>query len=216
MSFLDFSFRSSALKMHRLPESERPRIYFSFDDGPRAGSTEQVLDLFDELALTATFFVITERVRKNRALFERTVKSGHAIGDHSLDHNYWNYLSSRAQVQNWIKASWEELSEMLGRRPVGFRPPAGVVTPPLLASLEELGIPLILWTHRYFDTRKPPTEMVMARSLRQARDGDLLLLHDALLPDQQRQLCQTLRPVLIELRARDLLPSAIASLRGDT
>lgn len=66
-------------------------IYLTFDDGPYQ-YTEQLLDILDKYNVKATFFVIGKGEYSH--LIKEIVDRGHAIGIHSMSHNYKSIYSS--------------------------------------------------------------------------------------------------------------------------
>ena len=63
-------------------------VYLTFDDGPTANITPQVLDILKEKDVKATFFVLGVNVVKNPELAKRIAAEGHAICNHSYSHDY--------------------------------------------------------------------------------------------------------------------------------
>ena len=153
-------------------------VFLTFDDGPDPAVTGPLLKLLAEFDAMATFFVIGQKAQKHPAVLNDILLSGNEIGDHSWDHAYRPFFQSRAKLQRWIARSHFELATLLGRAPVGFRSPAGIITPPLVRSLKELGIPLIHWNRRCYDTRFRLGEAKAARIANQLRGGEIVLLHD--------------------------------------
>lgn len=170
-----FSYHTGAIR--RMP-APKGRYFLTFDDGPHPEFTPRILDCLSESGGKATFFVVGTRAREHPALIDRIVKEGHAVGDHSWDHGYRYFFRSERALESWIRRSQGELSSRLGRCSVGFRPPAGVVTPPLVRVLGQLEIPLILWSRRYFDTQIPFTPRRATRAAGKLVAGDIVLLHD--------------------------------------
>jgi peptidoglycan/xylan/chitin deacetylase (PgdA/CDA1 family) len=164
--------------MHTIPTNEKT-LYLTFDDGPVPGCTEKVLALLEKHKAKATFFVIGERAFKETSLIREIQSQGHGIGDHSWDHRYSHFFSSKEPMQEWITHSQEKLTELLGQPPVGFRSPAGVRTPALHQALKALHIPLIHWNIRFYDTRFQWKEKEAIRSLSRTPPGSIVLLHDS-------------------------------------
>lgn len=156
-----------------------PFVHLTFDDGPVPGSTERVLDALARHGARATFFVVVERARRERALLERIRREGHGVGNHSLDHRYGPFFRSEAFLKSWIRSAHEELAAMIGEDPIGFRSPAGVRTPPLHRALGALGIPLVHWNVRFFDTVFPWGVRRAEAAGRRVGAGSIVLLHDA-------------------------------------
>ncbi len=154
-------------------------VHVTFDDGPVPGCTDRVLDLLDEKGAKATFFVVVEKARHERALLERMRRAGHAVGSHSLDHRYGNFFASRRRLAEWVRRAHDELGMLWGETPVGFRSPAGVRTPPLRDVLGTLGIPLVLWDVRFYDAVWPWGPGRARRAARRLAPGSIVLLHDS-------------------------------------
>ncbi len=60
-------------------------IYLTFDDGPRMGTTNVILDILKEEGIKATFFVTNNGPDE---LIKREYDEGHSIGLHTASHNY--------------------------------------------------------------------------------------------------------------------------------
>ena len=81
-------------------------IYLTFDDGPRDGTTDVILDILKEKGVKATFFVTTNG---SDSLIKRIVDEGHSIGIHTSSHRYDiiyasvdNYFNDLDAVKNRI------------------------------------------------------------------------------------------------------------------
>ena len=61
-------------------------LYLTFDDGPTPQITEQVLDILARYNAKATFFCIGKNVKKHSEIFNRILKEGHSIGNHTYNH----------------------------------------------------------------------------------------------------------------------------------
>lgn len=163
--------------LRKLPCIEK-QIYLTFDDGPCPETTPHVLDLLYAHGAQGNFFVIGTRARQNPEILQRIKQEGHGIFSHSLDHDYRNYFKGKSGLKMWIQESLQDLEDQSGVVQSIFRPPAGVLTPPLVAAATELQIPLLLWNHRFFDSVSPWSEEKSIKSLQSFRSGDIVLLHD--------------------------------------
>ena len=75
----------------RWVRTRSPEIVLTFDDGPRPGSTDEVLDVLREHRATATFFVLGNRAAGNPELIRRIVREGHELALHGPDHRALPY-----------------------------------------------------------------------------------------------------------------------------
>ncbi len=153
-------------------------IFLTFDDGPTAETTPHVLDLLEKHNAKATFFVIGKKADNLSHLITRMKTEGHVVLSHSIDHSYSNYFLSAKNIGQWMKNSMEHLQQLSGQAQHGFRPPAGVLNPPLLKASQDLQLPIILWNQRFFDSVFKLTPVKIQKRLHQLRAGDIVLLHD--------------------------------------
>ena len=68
-----------------LPKEEN-YIALTFDDGPRKGTTDRLLDGLKERGASATFFLVGEEIEGNEELVKRMQREGHQIGNHTWSH----------------------------------------------------------------------------------------------------------------------------------
>jgi len=161
----------------RLPGAG-PDVALTLDDGPDPQTTPAVLALLAAHGARATFFCIAERARAHPALLREIVAHGHSVQNHSLHHRHdFSLLGPRA-LERDISAAQDLLAGLAGVRPHCFRAPAGLRNPFLDPVLHRLGLQLVSWTRRGFDTRDADPQRVLARLSRRLAAGDILLLHD--------------------------------------
>jgi peptidoglycan/xylan/chitin deacetylase (PgdA/CDA1 family) len=203
--------RSSLLgpNVTRLPEAaaSRREVAITIDDGPEPEVTPRVLDLLDAHGQRATFFCIAERVLAHPGLAREIVARGHSIQNHTAQHRHnFSFLGPRGFAAEIARAQ-DILSDVTGQRPTCFRAPAGLRNPFLEPVLHRLGLSLVSWTRRGFDTREGDAAKVMVRLSRNLQARDILLLHDgnaARTADGQPVLLEVLPLLLERLRAEGL------------
>jgi peptidoglycan/xylan/chitin deacetylase (PgdA/CDA1 family) len=62
--------------------------YLTFDDGPSANITPQVLDILKAENVPATFFLVGARVKLYPELVKRAYEEGHYLANHGYTHEY--------------------------------------------------------------------------------------------------------------------------------
>lgn len=72
--------------MERFGEIPDRRLVITFDDGPDAAFTPEILDVLSAEGVPATFFGIGTNVVKHPELFERVIREGHMVGNHTMTH----------------------------------------------------------------------------------------------------------------------------------
>jgi peptidoglycan/xylan/chitin deacetylase (PgdA/CDA1 family) len=197
----------------RLPERAAARGEFALtlDDGPDPEVTPRVLELLARHGSHATFFCIGERAARHPRLVRAIVAAGHRVENHSQRHRHDFALLGPERYAAEIRAAQETLSELAGSAPRFFRAPAGLRNPFLEPALARLGLQLVSWTRRGFDTRSCDVRAVTRRLARGLRAGDILLLHDG-------HAARTARgtPVVLEVLPRLLEAACAAGLRPAT
>jgi len=82
---INFLHRQEAVETGQI-RAEKPRIAITFDDGPSAKYTPQLLDGLKERNVKASFFVIGKMAEENPKLIQREKEEGHLIGNHTYNH----------------------------------------------------------------------------------------------------------------------------------
>lgn len=163
----------------RLPPAAASGVVaLTFDDGPDPVLTPRVLDLLEQRGARATFFCLGRLVDLHPELTREIARRGHQVENHSHRHSHTFGFLGPGRLRGEIARAQDSIEAATGRRPTLFRAPAGIRNLFLQPELERLGLRLVSWTRRGFDTvsRRPAT--VAARLCAGLRQGDILVLHD--------------------------------------
>jgi peptidoglycan/xylan/chitin deacetylase (PgdA/CDA1 family) len=146
----------------------------SFDDGPTAVETPQVLDTLERTNTAATFFVVGRNVPGNEALLRRMHQDGFEIGNHSYNHP--NFANLTPEQIDYELAATQTIIEQAGvPKPALFRPPYGIINP---AAADKYGLQIALWNEDPRDWQATDPAAVVAKVLGDARPGGVVDLHD--------------------------------------
>ena len=167
--------------LRRLPPAAAARgeIAITFDDGPDPEVTPRVLELLDAHGARASFFCIADRVASHAATCREIVQRGHGIENHSHRHSATFAFHGMGGFRREIGSAQQVFERACGRAPRFFRAPAGIRNPLLEPVLHQLGLGLVSWTRRGYDTRSGDADAVAARLTGGLAAGDILLLHDS-------------------------------------
>lgn len=146
----------------------------TFDDGPSPTWTPILLDGLRQRGVHATFFLIGSQIPGQEALLRRIQSEGHQIGNHSYSHADLTQLSTAEALADLARCD-ALLQQTLGPGCYWLRPPYGFLTPEELCALET---PAVYWSVDTEDWKSRDADSVLDIVLRQAGDGDILLLHD--------------------------------------
>ena len=165
-------------------DPSKPMVALTFDDGPRPGVTDKILDVLEEYNARATFFVCgwhTER-EENRDIILRAASLGCEIGNHTWSHRTLvgqNLVSVRYELENTNKA----VQDITGIKPRCFRPPGGVYTFEATAIARDSGMLVVLWSqsgnvHEYDPEKIAQNVQKQIVDGEELQNGDIVLLHD--------------------------------------
>ncbi len=138
-----------------LPQPVQPEgkvIYLTFDDGP-GQYTAQLLDVLKRYGAKATFFVVNTNYSAKDEMLKAIVADGHAVGIHSLTHNYSTIYANEDAFLNDLYAMQTRIREITGVETWLMRFPGGssntIATSQLMTTLThkvtELGFRYVDW-----------------------------------------------------------------------
>ncbi|MCW1925961.1 polysaccharide deacetylase family protein [Luteolibacter arcticus] len=155
-------------------------VLITIDDGPDPEDTPALLDLLDRHGRKAVFFVIGEKVRRFPELAREIVRRGHELGNHTMTHPvgfFWGYGPTRTRRE--IEGCQRAIEEVTGVKVRFFRAPAGHRNWFTHPVLKELGLELVGWRKRAFDTVRSDVGGIVRDLTGGVKEGDILLLHEA-------------------------------------
>jgi peptidoglycan/xylan/chitin deacetylase (PgdA/CDA1 family) len=148
-----------------------PIVAITFDDGPNAQETPQVLDILKRAGAPATFFLQGNQVERHPDMVRRILEAGHEIGNHGYDHAKHHL---RQQVERCDAAL-----RKLGVTTRLFRPPGGVFGVSDLLWLIRSGYTTVMWSIDAVDSMREEGKWEgEAPDYSTVTGGDIVLMHD--------------------------------------
>ncbi len=166
--------RGLAGARRRVPDGT---VALTFDDGPHPTSTGRILDTLAELDVKATFFCVGRNARRHPELVLRALAEGHGIGSHSLSHPHPARTAHRELAEEYAQGR-QAVAGVTGRDIRLFRPPHGHLHLRSAAMIRRQELSPWLWTVDPQDWRPGVTTEGVSSVARDARSGDVVLLHD--------------------------------------
>lgn len=163
----------------RGPDTGRPEVSITFDDGPDPDRTPYVLDLLEERGMRATFFCLGERVDHYPEVVKEVLARGHEIGTHGFRHQSHLFRSATQLVED-LRLGLESLERVDPQlRPRHFRPPYGQVSAGTVVAAQRCGLDMVLWSAwgREWSDRSP--DSVAHRIINRIEPSTIILLHDS-------------------------------------
>ncbi len=170
-------------------------IALTFDDGPNTTTTTQVLDILEQYNAKASFFLIGNNINDESAAFvKRAYDMGCDIGNHSKTHSNMGSMSVEdinaeiSYVEDWV-------TEITGEGTKYFRAPFIDVSDTMYDAIDQIFICGIdPQDYMANITAQERADFI----LNNAKDGVIVLLHDAAGNDQTVEALKIAIPQLIE------------------
>tara|TARA_B110000444_G_C18806562_1_gene580295 strand:- start:741 stop:1352 length:612 start_codon:yes stop_codon:yes gene_type:complete len=153
-------------------ETKNKEIWLTFDDGPDPEVTPWLLKLLKQENVTATFFLVGEKMEEFPELVGDIITEGHVVANHTYSHiNGWlcnkeKYLSDIEKCQKFMPNNHL------------FRPPYGKITKSQIKLLKEK-YKIILWDVLSWDFQQNITpQRVEGNILKNTKEGSIIVLHN--------------------------------------
>jgi peptidoglycan-N-acetylglucosamine deacetylase len=187
-------------------------IYLTFDDGPDPDWTPRVLDVLAFHGALATFFLLGQRALSHPDIVRMIVAGGHEIGNHGFSHRHpWRMREKAARQE--VRDGSAALEDISGQPVKLFRPPYGRVRGCMRDEAMRCGQSLVLWHRTAIDWGPLGKARGIARRLRRAQPGEIVLMHDcAARANHPEELLRVLPEWLRELKDRGLRASTYSPL----
>ncbi|MEG4520968.1 MULTISPECIES: polysaccharide deacetylase family protein [unclassified Microcoleus] len=167
-------FQGTTIRHAKL-DSQHKAIALTFDDGPWPKTTTQILDILKENNIKATFFWVGRYLKNSPEIGKQVAAAGHAIGNHTWNHEYLQYNEDGAARE--IDRTSSLIEELTGIQTSMFRPPGGILNNGLTAYAQKKNYAVVMWSADSFDWRTL-TESLIDNVMRQANSGGIVLMHD--------------------------------------
>jgi len=162
-------------------------LTLTFDNGPFAEVTPQVLRVLEEKGVLATFFMLGERLAlpDGRPLAESVKAAGHWIGNHTWSHSTpLGRQTSEEVVEREIRGTQAFIDGLATNRRM-FRPKGDggqlgdhLLSPRARDILLEDGFSMVLWNSIPRDWEQPDDWVETALEHCAAQDWTVVVIHD--------------------------------------
>jgi peptidoglycan/xylan/chitin deacetylase (PgdA/CDA1 family) len=151
-------------------------IAITFDDGPDPTFTPEVLAILRKHGITATFFLVGERVRRFPEFLRQIRNEGHDVGNHSDSWHRTIQTGNDEFERDLLRA---EQSLELRDAPKLFRPAGGLIRSEQIRLLRSHQYSVVLGSAYAFDPYRPPTKYIEWAITRGLKEGAIIVLHDS-------------------------------------
>jgi peptidoglycan/xylan/chitin deacetylase (PgdA/CDA1 family) len=180
------------------PETDKV-VALSFDDGPDPHWTPQVLKILHDEGVPAMFCLVGTAVRRHPEVVAAELAQGATLCDHTVHHDVHLDQAPHDRVVTEVNEGADIVREASGVAPAFYRPPAGKLSPDVVAVAHQRGLRVLTWSVDPADYTRPPANVLLARIMSKVGPGAIILLHDG--GGDRSQTVALLPPLIQALRA---------------
>lgn len=192
---------AAALALTSLPLSvssaapETKLIALTFDDGPNTTTTNEVLDVLEKYGAVGSFFLIGDNINAESSVsVKRAYEMGCEIDNHSKTHSYMSDMSPE-ELAAEVGYVDDHVYEITGEHTKFFRPPFIAVSQSMYDGIAQ---PFICGLDTKDFMADVTAEQRAEAVINGAKDGQIVLMHDAAGNSQTVEALKLLIPALQE------------------
>ncbi|WP_172797561.1 glycosyltransferase [Bacillus sp. FJAT-27445] len=190
-----------AYEFERLSKMKEKEIVLTFDDGPTPEYTEKILKILKEQRVPATFFLIGKNAALHQDIVKQMAKDGHEIGSHTFTHPNTKDMSEE-KLKFELNSTQRVIQGITGHTTVLYRSPLGDEEAKYfpkhfeqMKNVTEMGYITVNYDVDSRDWELRDRDAIVETVLKQASEGDIILLHDG---GGDRQATVEALPIIIE------------------
>lgn len=154
------------------------KIALTFDDGPNARHTDELLAVLARHGVKATFFMIGKFAAQLPEVARRVAIAGHAIGNHTMNHARLTELAEE-DIAREISDCDGELGKIVGEHSLLFRAPFMLSNAVVEKIVEDYGLTPVGYDAAGGDGAPRTADEIFAKVVNELGDGGgTVLLHD--------------------------------------
>lgn len=155
--------------------ADRKLLAFTFDDGPSAKFTQDIMTSAEKHNAKITFFALGSEIKKYPDVAKDIIARGHQLASHSYNHPKLTELSKDDQVYQ-ITETENLIKNIAGHdRKVMVRPPYGAYDQGLLSNVPRM---YVNWSVDTLDWKSRNAQSVCDAIMKDAKAGGIVLMHD--------------------------------------
>jgi peptidoglycan-N-acetylglucosamine deacetylase len=193
--------------------SRLPEVALTFDDGPNAIYTPQILRILEQYNVKATFFCIGEQVPANARILQQVYNDGDVIANHTWSHPELTQLSG-ATIQAQLRMTSDAIYNATGVYPLLFRPPYGAYDNFVQGLVAQNGLTSVMWNVDTRDWTLPGVNSIVKTAMAEVRNGSIILMHDG--GGNRSETVEALPTIIQMLQQRGYKLVTVVQLINDT
>ena len=189
----------------------KPMLALTYDDGPSAHATPRILAALEKYNSRATFFMVGKQAEKRMDVVKKMEELGCEVANHTYDHTLMTKVPPE-ELASQLARTNQVVSDACGISPVLMRPCGGARSEAGMNIVGAISMPAVLWSIDTMDWKTRDAQTTIQTVLEQAKDGDIILMHD--LYETTADASEVLIPELVNRGFQLVTVSELASYRG--
>lgn len=189
----------------------KPMLALTYDDGPSAHATPRILAALEKYNSRATFFMVGKQAEKRMDVVKKMEELGCEVANHTYDHTLMTKVPPE-ELASQLARTNQVVSDACGISPVLMRPCGGARSEAGMNIVGAISMPAVLWSIDTLDWKTRDAQTTIQTVLEQAKDGDIILMHD--LYETTADASEVLIPELVNRGFQLVTVSELASYRG--
>ncbi|MFH0947805.1 MAG: polysaccharide deacetylase family protein [Elusimicrobiota bacterium] len=164
--------------------SSKKWVALTFDDGPRPGVLDKILETLKKENVKATFFILGSNIKTYPKYVKKYIEYGHEIGNHTYAHlNYYQLKKKKSfeEIEQIFSKEIDDtetvIKKLTGVKPFFMRMPNGFISPTVRKVAKEKKYVVVNWTFGC-DWNKNTKEELVQKYLRSVKPGAIFLFHE--------------------------------------
>lgn len=158
---------------NKIIDPNQKMIAITFDDGP-SRYTNEILDILNNYEVTATFFILGNKVSIYKDVIGKALYLGNEIGNHSYSHKWLTKLNEE-EFKMEISKTQNIIKENFNYTPILLRPTYGSINKKIKGYTD---LKIVLWTVDSLDWKIKNPKQIAERVLKDVKENDIILFHD--------------------------------------
>ncbi len=196
------------------PSKKSGTIALTFDDGPDPVLTPDIINILKKHSIKATFFIIGAKAQQYPDIVRHCFEEGHEIACHDLTHSVFSNFRVTKPLVADISEAVHIIHNIIGKKPLLYRPPVGLTNPHLPIALKKLGMHCVGWSKGVKDAGNRRLEMIK-KIHTMAKSGEVILIHDILpKPEYKKEILNQIEKLCVNIKKQDLRTVGVEEMFG--
>jgi len=223
INYADYELLPQYFRVRRFGGGQSQKVTLTFDDGPSAEWTPQIVKILNDAHIKGTFFIVGSQLQRFPDVAKAAFQAGHMIGNHTFSHPDLRHISA-IRLGMEVDSAQRMIESVLGHHTLLFRAPFDTDSSPTepaqltpLYAITERGYMIAAGDINSDDYAKPGVDRIVSNvmtRLERFPGSHVIVMHDA--GGHRQQTVAALKILIPTLRAAGYEIVPISEILGVT